>query len=92
VLLALPISALPGFFVIGLGFSIIVPEIYRLASTIKGIKTADGVSFIAATVNVGFLTGPVALGYIAELHTLHMSFIVLSGFVTLAFIMSLLRK
>jgi MFS family permease len=92
VLLTLPFSTLPGFFVIGLGFSIIVPEIYRLASTIKGIKTADGVSFIAATVNVGFLTGPVALGYIAELHTLHMSFIVLSGFVTLAFIMSFLRK
>lgn len=92
VLLTFPVSTLCGFFVIGLGFSIIIPEIYRLAASVKGIKTADGVSFIAATANVGFLTGPVTLGFIAELHTLHVSFIVLSGFVTIAFIMTFFRK
>jgi MFS family permease len=92
VLLTFPVSSLAGFFVIGLGFSIIVPEVYRLASAIKGIKTADGVSFIAATANVGFLTGPVVLGFIAELHTLHLSFIVLSGFVTIAFVMTFFNR
>ncbi len=92
VLLSTPFTAMPGFLVIGLGFSIIVPEVYRLASNIKGIKTADGVSFISATANVGFLTGPVMLGFIAELHTLHLSFMVLSAFVTLAFIMTFFRK
>ena len=92
VLLKFPLSTLGGFFVIGLGFSIIVPEVYRLASRIKGIRTADGVSFISATANVGFLTGPVVLGFIAELRTLHLSFMVLMGLVTTAFIMSFRRK
>jgi fucose permease len=92
VLLTFPVSSLFGFFVIGLGFSIIIPEIYRLAASVKGIRTADGVSFIAATANVGFLTGPVTLGFIAELYTLHMSFIVLSSFVTIAFIMTFFKK
>jgi fucose permease len=92
VLLKFPFTAMPGFFIIGLGFSIIVPEVYRLASNIKGIKTADGVSFISATANVGFLTGPVLLGFIAELHTLRTSFLVLSCFICMAFIMTLFRK
>jgi MFS family permease len=92
VLLTYPVSSYIGFFIIGTGFSTIVPEVYRLASTIKGIRTADGVSVIAATANMGFLLGPVVLGFIAELHTLHMSFIVLSGFVSLAFIMTMLKR
>lgn len=92
VLLTNPVTTLGGFFIIGLGFSIIVPEVYRLASRIKGIRTADGVSFISATANVGFLTGPVVLGFIAELHTLHLSFMVLMGLVTTAFIMTFRRR
>lgn len=86
------ILTLSGFLVIGVGFSVIVPEVYRLASNIQGIRTADGVSFIAAATNIGFLTGPVVLGFIAELHTLHMSFIVLSVFVSTAFGITFLRR
>jgi fucose permease len=85
VLILSPFFSIPGFFVIGLGFSVIVPEVYRLASNVDGIKTADGVSFIAATTNIGFLVGPVLLGFIAELKSLHLSFIVLTGWVSLAF-------
>jgi MFS family permease len=92
VLLTFPASTLTGFFIIGLGFSVIVPEVYRLASRIKGIRTADGVSFIAASANIGFLTGPVILGFIAELRDLHVSFMVLMGCITLAFIMSFRRR
>lgn len=92
VIFASPFSAMPGFFIIGLGFSIIVPEVYRLASNIKEIRTADGVSFIAGTSNVGFLIGPAFLGFVAELQTLRFSFIVLSGFITLALIFTLFKK
>jgi fucose permease len=92
VLLASPFSAMPGFFVIGLGFSIIVPEVYRLASKIKDIRTADGVSFIAGTANVGFLIGPAFLGFVAELQTLHLSFIVLSGLIIIVFAFTFLKK
>jgi MFS family permease len=85
VLILNPVFTIPGFFIIGLGFSVIVPEVYRLASKVDGIKTADGVSFIAATTNIGFLVGPVFLGFIAELKSLHLSFIVLTIWVSLAF-------
>lgn len=92
VLMVHPVLALLGFFIIGIGFSIIVPEVYRLASNIKGIRTADGISFLAATTNVGFLTGPVLLGFIAEMHSLYVSFLVLSAFVTTALVLSLIKK
>lgn len=92
VIIASPFTAMPGFFVIGLGFSIIVPEVYRLASNIKGIRTADGVSFIAGTSNVGFLIGPAFLGFVAELQTLRISFVVLSSLILLTLTASLFRK
>jgi fucose permease len=85
VLILNPIFSITGFFVVGLGFSVIVPEVYRLASNVEGIKTADGVSFVAATTNIGFLLGPVLLGFLAELKSLHLSFIVLTFWVSLAF-------
>jgi fucose permease len=88
VLILNPIFTIPGFFIIGLGFSVIVPEVYRLASNVGGVKTADGVSFIAATTNIGFLIGPVMLGFIAEFRSLHLSFIVLTFWVSLAFFMA----
>ena len=85
VLILNPIFTIPGFFIVGLGFSVIVPEVYRLASNVDGVKTADGVSFIAATTNIGFMVGPVLLGFIAEFRSLHLSFIVLTFWVSLAF-------
>ncbi|HEX2396295.1 MAG TPA: hypothetical protein VHI78_13190 [Bacteroidales bacterium] len=83
---------MPGFFVIGLGFSIIVPEVYRLASNIKDIRTADGVSFIAGTSNVGFLIGPAFLGFVAELQTLRLSFVVLSCLISIALIATFFKR
>ena len=91
ILILNPIISVLGFFIVGLGFSVVVPEVYRLASNIEGVKTADGVSFIAATSNIGFLVGPVLLGFIAELNSLHLSFIVLTIFVSLAFFIALTK-
>ena len=91
VLILNPLASISGFFVIGLGFSVIVPEVYRLASNVHGIKTANGVSFIAATTNIGFLLGPVFLGFLADFKSLHLSFIVLNIWVCLAFFISFLK-
>jgi MFS family permease len=89
VLITIPYIPILGFFIVGLGFSVIVPEVYRLASKIENIKTADGVSFIAATTNIGFLVGPVMLGFVAELKSLHLSFIILTIFMSLSFFIAL---
>jgi fucose permease len=84
VLILNPVISILGFFVVGLGFSVVVPEVYRLASNVEGIKTSDAVSFVAATTNIGFMLGPVILGYVAELKSLHLSFMVLTAFVSIA--------
>ena len=88
VLILNPAFTITGFFIVGLGFSVIVPEVYRLASKVEGINTAEAVSFVAATTNIGFLAGPVLLGFIAELKSLHLSFIVLTAWVSLAFFLA----
>jgi MFS family permease len=82
------VTSLAGFTVIGLGFSTIVPEIYRIAANIEGVNTHDGVSFISASANIGFLVGPVFLGFLAEYRTLHFSFLILGLFVFVAFVVS----
>ncbi len=91
VLFLRPAISLPGFFIIGLGFSVIVPEVYRLASKVEGVKTAYGVAFVAATSNIGFLVGPVLLGFVAEMRSLHLSFMVLNIWVSLAFIFAFVK-
>ena len=92
VLILNPVVSILGFFIVGIGFSVVVPEVYRLASKVEGIKTADGVSFIAATSNIGFLVGPVLLGFVAEFQSLHLSFIVLTAFVSIAFIIAFVKN
>ncbi len=81
-----------GFLVVGLGFSIIVPEIFRLASNVPGVRPADGISLIAASSNVGFLIGPVVLGFVAELYSLYVSFMVLAAFVMAALMFATIQK
>ncbi len=71
--------AILGFAFIGLGFSAIVPELFRIGGNIKGVKTSQGVSFIAGTGVSGFLLGPVILGYLAESSSLKLSFMTLLG-------------
>lgn len=71
--------AILGFAFIGLGFSAIVPELFRIGGNIKGVKTSQGVAFIAGTGVSGFLLGPVILGYLAEYSSLKLSFMTLLG-------------
>ncbi|MCU4173824.1 MFS transporter [Carboxylicivirga sp. N1Y90] len=70
-------SVVFGFFVIGTGFSIIVPEIYRISANIEGVNSANGIAFMAGAGYVGFLAGPVLLGIVAETFGLSISFMVL---------------
>ncbi|WP_372776103.1 MFS transporter [Mangrovibacterium sp.] len=58
--------ALFGFALVGAGFSILVPEAYRLSTKIEGVSPAAGISFMAGAGYLGFLGGPVLIGTIAE--------------------------
>jgi predicted MFS family arabinose efflux permease len=81
VLTAVSLVSLSGFLLIGLGFSAIVPEVYRLSSNIEGVNPSAGIAFMAGAGFFGFLAGPVALGAIAEHWGLSFSFYMLLGLV-----------
>lgn len=80
--------AILGFFVIGLGLSSIIPEMFRIAANFKGIEPAKGMAVIAGTGYFGFLLGPVIFGGIAEFTDLHTSFIALGCMLLLALAIS----
>ena len=69
--------AIGGFAITGLGFSVIVPELFRIGGNVKGVESSQGVAFIAGTGYSGFLVGPVILGFIAEAFSLNWTFITL---------------
>lgn len=79
VLSAYTYMAIVGFALIGLGFSVIVPELFRIGGTVKGVDSSQGVSFIAGTGYSGFLIGPVVLGFVAESYSLKYTFVILLG-------------
>lgn len=81
--------AILGFAVVGLGFSTIVPEIYRMSSNIKGIDPSTGIAFMAGAGFFGFLAGPVGLGFVAQEWGLHRSFIIILGLVFLGLFFSI---
>jgi len=58
--------ALLGFSLIGLGFSVIIPELFRIGGNIQGVESAQGVAFIAGSGYTGFLLAPPVLGYLGE--------------------------
>ena len=82
------IPALLGFMLIGLGFSGIIPELYRLAGSMDDIKPSEGIAAVSGTGYIGFLVGPVGLGYVAGQLGLQASFGVLFLFTLFSFIMS----
>ncbi len=66
-----------GFAFNGLGFSVIVPELFRIGGNVRGVDSSQGVAFIAGAGYMGFLLGPVVLGFIAESFSLNYSFMLL---------------
>lgn len=80
--------AILGFFIVGIGLSSIIPEMFRVAANFKGIEPAKGMAVIAGTGYFGFLLGPVIFGGIAEITNLHTSFITLGCLVFLALAIS----
>ena len=71
--------AIAGFALSGLGFSVMVPELFRIGGNVKGIDSSQGVAFIAGLGYTGFLMAPPILGFIAKSSSLVTCFIVLLG-------------
>ncbi len=66
-----------GFGLVGLGFSVIIPELFRLAGKTNGISSAEGISFVAGFGYLGFLLSPPILGFLSKIESLKLSFMAL---------------
>ncbi|MBT8178215.1 MAG: MFS transporter [Eudoraea sp.] len=84
--------AISGFALTGLGFSVIVPELFRIGGNVKGVESSQGVAFIAGTGYSGFLVGPVILGFVAEHISLNFTFITLLACSILVFLATFILR
>ena len=66
ILSASTVMAIIGFALVGCGFSVIVPELFRIGGKMPGVASSQGVAFIAGTGYAGFLVSPPVLGFLAE--------------------------
>ena len=85
------IISLIGFGVIGLGLSVIIPELIRMAGKSKGIAASKSISFVTGVGFLGFLLGPIVLGYISDSFTLRMSFVFLLSITLIALLISMFK-
>ena len=69
--------AMLGFALVGLGFSVIIPELFRVAGKTRGINPAEGIALVAGMGYVGFIASPALLGFIADWRSLWFSFLAL---------------
>ena len=92
VLLVNPMWVIIGFGMVGLGLSVIVPELFRLGGKTEGVESSQGISFISGTGFLGFLVGPVLLGFLADMSTLKLSFIALLCFTGMSMLIALRLK
>ena len=84
--------ALIGFGLVGLGFSVIIPELFRLAGKTEGVSSAEGISFVAGFGYVGFLASPAFLGFLAKVESLKLSFTALLAAAGVALVVTVFQK
>ena len=80
-----------GFGILGLGLSVVIPEIFRLAGNTKDVPASVGISLVSGIGFAGFLTGPVLLGFISNWSNLILSFAFLASSIVVAFALVLIR-
>lgn len=81
-----------GFGILGLGLSVIIPELFRIAGKVKGISPTASIAFVSGVGFLGFLMGPVVLGFISKAASLKISFVALLGVTAFASLLAILRR
>ncbi len=68
-----PYVALTGFFIVGLGLSVMVPIAYSIAGTTKDLPPGVGLAMVTTVGYSGFLFGPPIIGFLADWQTLRIA-------------------
>lgn len=74
-----PYWALPGFALVGAGFSTIIPLVFAAGGRIKSVSEGAGVAAVSGLGYLGFLVGPPVIGLISQFSSLRigLAFVVL---------------
>jgi MFS family permease len=70
-----PLLSIVGFFIVGLGLSVIVPIAYSIAGNTKDLPPGVGLAMVTTVGYSGFLFGPPIIGFLADLFTLRYALI-----------------
>ena len=70
-----PYTVITGFFIVGLGLSVIVPIAYSIAGNTKDLPAGVGLAMVTTVGYSGFLFGPPIIGFLADWQTLRISFV-----------------
>lgn len=65
-----PEWALPGFAIVGAGFSAIIPLIFGSGGRVPGVKAGPGIATVTGIGYIGFIVGPPLIGFASQLVTL----------------------
>jgi len=62
--------AMPGFGVVGCGFSIIIPLVFGSAGRVNGVAPGAGIATVTGIGYLGFIAGPPTIGFLSQWVTL----------------------
>ena len=68
--------AMPGFGVVGCGFSIIIPLVFGSAGRVKGISPGPGIATVSGISYLGFIAYSPTIGFLSQLMTLRAALLV----------------
>ena len=68
-----PVLVMVGFFLVGLGLSVIVPIAYSVAGNSTTVSPGVGLAMVTTVGYTGFLFGPPIIGFLADWQTLRVA-------------------
>jgi predicted MFS family arabinose efflux permease len=75
-----PWLALIGFAGVGVGFANVVPVLFAASARVPGVEPARGIAAVSAAAYLGFMAGPPAIGFLAQLSSLTAALYVVVAF------------
>ncbi|RZL88605.1 MAG: MFS transporter [Variovorax sp.] len=75
-----PWVALASFAGVGIGFANVVPILFAASARVPGVEPARGIAAVSAAAYLGFMAGPPAIGFLAQISSLTAALYVVVAF------------
>lgn len=87
-----PFVVIGGFFIVGIGLSVIVPIAYSIAGSTKDLPPGVGLAMVTTVGYSGFLFGPPIIGFLADMVTLRYALVLVGILFALMSLLSVRYK